>query len=189
VHGIALGVVQTLYHTPSEVPAFSTLVLRIENWNDNPGGVASKSGSPPRITVRVNALHLVRVRDAGGNVANEVKGVLYHEMTHAYQHARSGVESSAIEGIADTVRFMNGFIPVSNRRPGGSWTSSYQTTGFFLAWLQQVKGYSNFVHDFNQQAKPGTAGTWSWQSAIANTTGGQNVQTLWNEYQAWLNNN
>lgn len=187
VHEIAQKVAQLLYVSPTEVPAFSTLELRIESWNDDPGGVAWKAGSPPRITVNVNAFHLERVKNAGGNVAEEVKGVLYHEMVHAYQHARSGVDISAIEGTADAVRYLAGYIPLSNRRAGGHWTNSYQTTGFFLVWIQQQKGFTNFIHDFNQQAKPGTAGVWSWDSAIRNTTG-QGVQALWDEYQAWLRN-
>ena len=108
-------------------------------------------------------------------------------MVHAYQHARSGVDISAIEGTADAVRYLAGYIPLSNRRAGGHWTNSYQTTGFFLVWIQQQKGFSNFIHDFNQQAKPGTPGVWSWDSAIRNTTG-QGVQALWDEYQTWLRN-
>lgn len=187
VHEIAQKVAQILYTSPTEVPAFSTLELRIESWNDDPGGVAWKAGSPPRITVNVNAFHLERVKNAGGNVAEEVKGVLYHEMVHAYQHARSGVDISAVEGTADAVRYLAGYIPLSNRRAGGHWTNSYQTTGFFLVWIQQQKGFTNFIHDFNQQAKPGTAGVWSWDSAIRNTTG-QGVQALWDEYQTWLRN-
>lgn len=187
VDDIAQKVAQILYVSPSEVPAFSTLELHIESWNDDPNGVAWKAGNPPRIIVNVNGFHLERVQNAGGNVAEEVKGVLFHEMTHAYQHARSGVDISAIEGTADAVRYLAGYIPLSNRRAGGSWTSSYQTTGFFLVWIQQQKGFSRFVHDFNQQAKPGTAGVWSWDSAIFNTTG-QHVQLLWDEYQTWLKN-
>ncbi len=186
VHQIALDVVKTLYKSPSEVPAFSTLELHIENWNDDPGGVAWKAGNPPHITVNVNGFYLENISKNGVNVADEVSGVLHHEMTHAYQHSE-GMDLSAVEGTADAVRFLTGYIPVTNRRAGGHWDDSYQTTGFFLAWIQQYKGFTNFIHDFNQQGKPGTPGTWSWDGAIMNTTG-FHVQTLWDEYQTWLKN-
>jgi hypothetical protein len=187
VHQIALDVVKTLYKTPSEVPSFSTLELRIENWNDDPGGVAWKAGDPPHITVNFNGFYLENISKNGVNVSEEVSGVLHHEMTHAYQHSE-GMDISAIEGTADAVRFMTGHFPVTNRHTGGSWTDSYQTTGFFLAWIQQEKGFPSFIHDFNQQGKPGTPGTWSWDGAILATTG-YHVQDLWNEYQTWLKNN
>ncbi|WP_444997531.1 basic secretory protein-like protein [Aliikangiella sp. IMCC44359] len=184
IHDIAKGVVQTLYKSPSEVPAFSTLEFRIERWHNDPNGVAWKAGNPPRITVNVNAYHLERINNKGGNVAEEVKGVLYHEMTHAYQHF-TGVELPAIEGLADTVRYLRGYIDISNRYPGGHWTNSYKTTAFFFAWIQEEKGFPDFTYCFNQQAHPNNQGVWSWDGAMQACTG-YRTQSLWNEYQAWL---
>lgn len=183
---IAENVQKTIYHYASEVPAFSTLELHIERWDNQPDGVAWKAGDPPRITVNVNAYHLERIAAAGGNVAEEVRGILFHEMTHAYQFS-TGVDLPAIEGLADTVRYLNGYVPTSFRQPGGSWTSSYKTTAFFFAWIKERKGYSDFPYCFNQQGRPGNSG-WSWDGAMRACTGGNTTQALWNEYQSWLAN-
>ncbi|WP_179957574.1 basic secretory protein-like protein [Exilibacterium tricleocarpae] len=184
IHRIAAEVGPLLYETPAAVPNFSELELRIENWDNNRDGIAWKAGRPPRITVNINAYYLDRLRSANRDVLDEVTGILYHEMTHAYQHA-SGAASSAVEGLADTVRHLAGYAPLSQRRSGGHWTSGYKTTGFFLAWLQEEAGFSNFVRDFNQQANPDNPNNWTWESAIRNTTG-QDINTLWNEYQVWI---
>ncbi|MBB4845594.1 hypothetical protein HNP55_004146 [Paucibacter oligotrophus] len=185
IRAIAQSVVKTLYKTPGEVPAFDTLELRIERWAQDPTGVAWKAGDPPRITVAVNAFHLERIAAAGGNVAEEVRGILFHEMTHAYQHS-TGIDLPAIEGLADTVRYLNGYIPLSERHSGGSWTDSYKTTAFFFAWIQQQKGFGNFTYCANQLGKPGTTTPWSWDRLTQVCAGGSPVAPLWQEYQAWL---
>lgn len=181
---LAENVQKTIYHNASEVPAFSTLELRIERWNDDPNGVAWKAGDPPRIIVNVNAYHLERIAAAGGNVAEEVRGVLFHEMTHAYQFS-TGTDLPAIEGLADTVRYLNGYIPTSFRQPGGSWTDSYKTTAFFFAWIKERKGFPDFPYCFNQQSRPGNSG-WTWDKALGACTSGATTSALWNEYQQWL---
>lgn len=185
VRAIAQGVARTLYHAPGEVPVFDTLELKIERWKDDPNGVAWKAGDPPRITVAVNAYYLERVAAEGRNVAEEVRGILFHEMTHAYQHS-TGMALPAIEGMADTVRYLNGYIPLSERHVGGSWTDSYKTTAFFFVWIQQTKGFANFSYCANQLAKPGQATPWSWDRMTQVCAGNTLVAPLWQEYQAWL---
>ncbi len=183
---IAENVQKTIYHNASEVPAFSTLELHIERWENDPNGVAWKAGDPPRITVNVNAYHLERIAASGGNVAEEVRGILFHEMTHAYQFS-TGVDLPAIEGLADTVRYLNGYVPTSFRHAGGNWRDSYKTTAFFFAWIKERKGYPDFPYCFNQQGRPGNSG-WSWDGAMRACAGGNTTQALWNEYQSWLAN-
>lgn len=185
---IAEKVVRTLYKSPAEVPAFKTLELRIERWEDQPKGIAWKDGEPPeRIIVNVNAYYLENYAAKGGNVAEEVRGILFHEMTHAYQHY-TGMAPEAIEGVADLVRYKNGYQAVGHRKPGGSWTSSYKTTSFFFGWLSEQKGFSDFSHCFNQtgNATNPISKTWSWESATAACTGGGDLAKLWGEYQDWL---
>lgn len=189
---IAENVQKTIYHNASEVPAFSTLELHIERWENDKNGVAWKAGDPPRITVNVNAYHLERIAAAGGNVAEEVRGILFHEMTHAYQFssgADMGVAGNlaAIEGLADTVRYLNGYIPTSFRQAGGSWTNSYKTTAFFFAWIKERKGFPDFPYCFNQQFRPGTVG-WTWDGAMRSCAGGATTSALWSEYQTWIAN-
>lgn len=183
---IAENVQKTIYHNASEVPAFSTLELHIKRWDDEPKGVAWKAGDPPHIIVNVNAYHLERIAAAGGNVAEEVRGILFHEMTHAYQFSTE-TDMPAIDGLADTVRYLNGYIPTKFRRVGGSWTDSYKTTAFFFVWIKERKGFPDFPYCFNQQSRPGSQG-WTWDKAIGACTNGGTTSALWNEYQLWLKN-
>ncbi len=183
VHDIAGKVGRFLYLSPDEVPAFERLTLKIFSFD----GIAWKSGDPPHITVAVSSDYLLRYHREGGNVAEEVRGILFHEMTHAYQHA-NGMSSSAVEGVADLVRYCAGYIPTHFRFAGGHWTDGYKTTAFFLAWLQENQGYADLAYVLNQSALPGQANNWSWQSAITNATC-QSPDTLWHQYQTWLKAN
>ncbi|CAM2066408.1 Peptidase of plants and bacteria [Sulfidibacter corallicola] len=180
VHDIARRVGRMLYHDPAEVPAFERLTLRIFKFD----GIAWKSGEPPHITVAVSTDYLLRYHEGGGDVAEEVRGILYHEMTHAYQHAE-GMSSFAVEGIADVVRHRAGYIPNHFREPGGHWSDGYKTTAFFFAWIQEERGFDDFTYVLNQSAHPKNRGFWSWEDTITNATC-HSVHTLWDEYQSWL---
>ncbi len=46
-------------------------------------GIAGKSGDVGKVPVRFGADYLATYT---GDVAREMKGILYHEMTHIYQH-------------------------------------------------------------------------------------------------------
>ena len=80
-----------------------------------------------------------RIARGDDKVLYETRGVLYHELTHAYQLEPQGIGGYKpgtefwvfIEGMADAVRYHNGFFPVDSRKPGGHWMDGYRTTGFF----------------------------------------------------------
>ena len=74
----------------------------------------------------------------------ETRGVLFHELVHAYQFEPKGIGSystnrefwACIEGLADAVRAEAGLFDIAAlRKPGGHWLDGYKTTGFFLQWL------------------------------------------------------
>ncbi|MDN3545396.1 MAG: basic secretory protein-like protein [Roseateles asaccharophilus] len=193
LHDIARKVARTLYKNPADVPAFSTLELRIERWENEPKGIAWKAGEPPRITVNVNAYYLEKYAADGGNVAEEVRGILFHEMTHAYQHY-TGMAPQAIEGVADLVRYKAGYQPPRHRKTGGSFKDGYKTTSFFFAWLEEHKGFRDFGICFNASASPngpasGQVTPWSWEAATAACTAGGRIDELWSEYQVWVAQN
>ena len=102
------------------------------------GEVAYKSGSGADITVMISTDHLNNVKKAGRDVGKEIKGILFHEMTHMYQQDDSdkgGADGGLIEGIADTVRFQAGFTPEGAQpNKNGRWNDGYRTTAFFLLW-------------------------------------------------------
>ena len=103
----------------------------------------------------------------------ETRGVLYHELTHAYQLDPKGCGSYEdggenwcfIEGMADAVRLSCGCFEQdfqSKDRPRGkSWREGYRVAGYFLYWLQQNKD-KNFLRKFNASAAE--LNPWSWVS-------------------------
>lgn len=127
--------------------------------------------------------HLQNVKNQGGNVGKEVKGILFHEMTHMYQQNDSdkgGADGGLIEGIADTVRFKNGSTP-ENAQPdkNGAWNDGYKTTAFFLLWLDGR--YDSFVYKLNLSMSSTDGKRWSPESF--KTITGKSVDQLWSDYK------
>ena len=77
------------------------------------------------------------------------------------------------------VRFFAGYIDPDNREPGGSWDSGYQTTAFFLVWLEDA--FPWFLHGFNQSFDTAGADPWSW--GVLEILTGEPVEELWQAYQ------
>lgn len=181
IYNICKAVAKFLYKTPEEVPYFGKLTLKVETFE----GVAWKAGKPPHITVAINSNYLEDYATKGGNITDEVSGVLFHELTHAYQHS-SGQELSSIEGVADLVRYLAGYISLNFRKAGGEYTTSYKTTGFFYDWIRAVYiDQCDFLYELNQTASPTNNGVWSLEEALLKITG-RTPQNLWDEYQIEL---
>jgi hypothetical protein len=103
--------------------------------------------------------------------------VMVHELTHAYQY--NDGPGWLIEGMADLVRFRAGHVPVSNRRPGGSYDDAYQTTAFFLAWIDDA--HAGFGRALN--ASLASDDDEEWTEEIFRTLTGESVGELWDAYQ------
>ncbi|GLJ24732.1 hypothetical protein SUGI_0472830 [Cryptomeria japonica] len=59
------------------------------------------------------------VGNYGGDVKAEIRGVLYHEMTHVWQwNGQGNAPSGLIEGVADYVRLTAGLAPSHWVKPG-----------------------------------------------------------------------
>ncbi|MGL4799986.1 MAG: basic secretory protein-like protein [Cellulosilyticaceae bacterium] len=181
IYAICKSVAQFLYKTPEEVPHFGKLTLRVERFE----GVAWKSGNPPHITVAINSDYLEKYANEGGNITDEVSGVLFHELTHAYQHS-SAQELSSIEGVADLVRYLSGNIALELRKTGGEYTSAYKITGFFYDWVRAkyIESF-DFLYELNQSASPANNGVWSLDDTFVKLTG-ETPQALWAMYQEEL---
>ncbi|MES2205643.1 MAG: basic secretory protein-like protein [Pseudomonadota bacterium] len=162
--------VHSLYAAPCEVPSVPSISWTVFDLGGNTAGLAYPGQGKIEL-------------DSAMHDANTAKMVSFHEATHLYQYW-GDASQGATEGLADTTPILAGLTPMSRRTAGGNWDDAYETTAFFLIWIQQTKGLTNFLHDFNQQNAPGKGG-WSWESAIMNTTG-KSVQSLWDEYQASL---
>jgi len=178
---IGRKVCRTLYKNASEIRNASHVKLIIRYA---PGEVAWKAGDGSDITVMISTDHLRNVKNQGRDVAKEIKGILFHEMTHMYQQDDSdghGADGGLIEGIADTVRFKNGFIPDGAQpNPNGHWNDGYRTTAFFLLWLDQR--YDSFIYRLNLTMDSQDGKTWSPESF--RTITGKTVDALWNDYRA-----
>lgn len=124
----------------------------------------------------------------------ETRGVLYHELVHAYQFEPKGIGTystnrefwASIEGLADAVRAHAGFFDIEARRkPGGHWLDGYQTTGFFIQWLttkdpDAIRKLHLTVRDIE---------VWSFDKAMKSMFGPESsIESLWEEYQEYLSN-
>jgi hypothetical protein len=183
LQGIGKQVCHILYKEASEVRNATHLELIIRYA---PGEVAWKSGDGADITVMISTDHLQNVANDGDDVSREVKGILFHEMTHMYQHDDSdghGADGGLIEGIADFVRIKAGYAPRGAQPSGsGNWNDGYTRTAFFLLYVDSQ--YEDFAHDLNLSMDSMDGKTWT-PEAFEDITG-KSADTLWQEYRAQL---
>lgn len=155
-------------------------------------GVSAKSGNVPNISIVYSTQHIEKSYiQSLFKLDFETRGVLFHEMTHAYQLDPKGVGNygnnkifwSYTEGLADGIRAHSGFLDFSNRRAGGDYRDGYQTTGFFLQWLTTKD--PDALRKFHASTR--TLDPWSYDGAFKMIFG-ENVTAmdLWYEYQAYL---
>lgn len=155
-------------------------------------GVSAKSGNPPVISIVYSTQHIEKsAAESLYKLDFETRGVLYHELVHAYQFEPKGIGSystnkefwACIEGMADAVRAEAGFFDWSTRKPGGNWMDGYRTTGFFFQWLttkdpDAIRKLHLTVRDLE---------VWSFDEAIKSIFGeDSSIEGMWNEYQAFL---
>ena len=173
-HAKSLQVCQVLYRTAAEVPRRPRLKFVVE---DSDGVAYTVCGGGDCGEMHLNAGYLA---DYGGDLEDEIHGVIVHELTHVYQHMDG--PGGLIEGMADFVRFRAGYVPLSRRQPGGNWDDPYNTSAFFVAWLDDR--YPGLGHELNQRMRDDDDAEWSERVFVDLT--GKDVDTLWAEYQASL---
>jgi len=159
-------------------------------------GVSAKSGSPPTgVSIWFSTNHIVNSYTSSMfKLDFETKGVLFHELTHAYQMEPEGIAGysepntswQAIEGMADAIRAHARYFPWTNRTRGGNWTDGYQKTGFFLQWL--TTKHPDALRKFNESMRNSTPGfEWSFDIGMEAVFGeGARTDDLWSEYQTFL---
>jgi hypothetical protein len=174
----SLEVCQVLYHHASEVPARPTLKFVVE---DTDGVAYTLCGGDNCDEMHLNAGYLKDYSGGGGDLGKEIDGVIVHELTHVFQYFDA--PGWLIEGEADFVRLRAGYIPYSNRHKGGNYDDAYQTTAFFLDYVD-LHYPSDFGWKLNQSMDPHDSTDWAEQVFVDLT--GKSVQALWDEYQATL---
>lgn len=196
IQGCAREVLHTLYFTPADtvVPHLREIRYRLEEYN----GISEKWGGGDHVGIRYSTRWVERCFGEDGDTArvdHETRGVLYHELTHAYQleprgcgtYSDGGEYWAFIEGMADAVRLAcGGFeqdFQSSDRPRRGHWTKGYRHAGYFLYWLDQNKG-DEFLRRFHRSAAE--LPVWSWDAAMHHVLGPDEscgVEALWKEYQ------
>lgn len=190
----AIRVLQTLYDNPQDknIPKLKVIHYIIKDYD----GISEENGHGNQVRILYSTRWIEQsfANNDTAKVDYETRGVLYHELTHAYQlnpkncgtYEDGGEYWCFIEGMADAVRLACGCFEQdfqSNDRPrGGTWRSGYRITGYFLFWLQQNKD-KNFLKKFNHSAVE--LETWSWDAAMKHVLGNRpenGVDALWNEY-------
>ena len=177
-------VCKLLYRAPEEVRDANHITLIIR---DDPDYAGWKSGNVGNITVMISTNHLSNVKAQGKDVAEEIKGILLHEMTHMYQNddkaAGEGTYPglpNVIEGIADFVRIRAGHPP-DGAKPSktGVWDDTgYSKPAFFLLWIDGK--HPDFLYRENLAMQAGDGVVWSPDTFEVLT--GSTVDVLWQEY-------
>ncbi|KAH9997757.1 plant basic secretory protein [Russula compacta] len=175
MHDAAIAVLQWLYVTTDKAPKHVRSIQLVLRPMD---GVAHTTGSETAKEIHFACQHIVNSAD---RCADEIRGVLVHEVVHCYQYNGLGTcPGGLIEGIADWVRLRSGFEPPHWRPGGSSWDAGYQVTAYFLQWLTERYGEGT-VPEINELMKDA-----AYDELIFKTTTGRKVSKLWNLYKEHL---
>lgn len=191
----ARRVIQTLYFSPADsIPHVKVITYIVRDFD----GISYKTGEGDSVQIDYSTNWIERSFNQGDTIKldYETRGVIYHELTHAFQLEPKGCGEydgkspywSFIEGTADAVRLACGCFKqdfASPDRPrGGNWMSGYRITGYFLYWLSLTKD-PDFIRKFNQTALEVIP--WSWDEAMYHILGrdeANSVASLWKQYMA-----
>lgn len=185
----ARTVLSTLYKSPNDS---ISPVKEIRYTLENTKGISAKGGGNGNVTIFYSTRHIENSFAENDTVKLlfETRGVLLHELTHAYQLEPQGIGSygtnrvfwAFIEGMADAVRIANGGFGPNARPKGGGYMDGYRTAGYFFVWLRDQKD-PEFLRKFNRSTLEVIP--WSFDGAIKHVLGkNNNIDDLWKEYQS-----
>jgi hypothetical protein len=173
-----------LYRSADEVRPANEIELTVEPNLPFPAG---KSGNIGKVKVQFSGSYIANYT---GDVAKEVKGILYHEMTHIYQNddKPEGQGPGGWAGLAeyyeshgDAVRTHFGHTSCGAPNKSGTWDrGAYCARAHW--WLFLENKYPGFLYQLNLQMKGGDGMVWT--PARGATIVGKPFEELWNEYRA-----
>lgn len=184
----AKTVLSTLYFSPEDsIVPVDTLRYYLR---DVPG-ISAKDGGNGDVSIFYSTQHIEKSFLEGdtAKLYFETRGVLLHELTHAYQLEPQGIGTygtnrvfwAFIEGMADAVRISNGGFTPDSRPKGGNYMDGYRTAGYFFVWLRDNKD-KDFLRKFNRSTLEVIP--WSFDEAVKYALGNEaNIDDLWHEYQ------
>jgi hypothetical protein len=175
-----------LYHTPDEVPQ-QLRHTRVKLVIEGNVGVAYTITEASEMHVDHDYVSDFASNNSHADTVQEMMGVLLHETVHLYQNYG---EFHTGEGMADWVRVRVGRYKPGRCGRGGTWMDGYTTTGCFFSWLTGPSVYNTWHHPHNDLdlgykinkvlGEQGASGV----PELFKQTFGDDVDTLWNQYQA-----
>lgn len=167
--------------TPSDpqVPGTRSVTLIVEHMD----GVAYTTGTDLDDDHKEIHLSLSYITHASRNTSystrTELLGVICHELVHCFQwNAKGTCPGGLIEGIADWIRLQAGFIPPHwKREASGKWDGGYQTTAYFLDYIEQTVGTGSVLRINQKLCDKEYEEEKFWTGLF-----GKDVHTLWKDY-------
>ena len=116
-------------------------------------------------------------------ISQEIRGVIVHELVHCVQGTGCGDAPVGLtEGIADWVRLNCGLAPPHWRRSAeGNWDAGYETTGYFLDYLEGRFGFGT-VRRINERLRRDRYEHRKFWADLFH----HSVFTLWEDYKKGL---
>lgn len=190
IRSVAREVMQCLYFAPTDsIP----MLHRLDYIIRHDDGISAKGGGNGYVNIFYSTDHVERsfANQDTARVDFETRGVLLHELTHAFQLEPQGIGPyggpnkavwEMVEGTADAVRVAcGGFHGEKDRPKGGSYHNGYRYIGYFFNWVRETKD-KNFIKKMNHTCL--TVVPWSWDGAVQAVLGeGYTIDSLWHEYQ------
>ncbi|KDR85565.1 hypothetical protein GALMADRAFT_218662 [Galerina marginata CBS 339.88] len=142
-------------------------------------GVAYTTGSSSHKEIHFS---LDYIKGCESRARDEIMGVLVHEVVHCYQYdGRGTCPGGLTEGIADFVRLRENLDPPHwQETSDGSWDAGYDTTAYFLHWIESSAG-KDTVQKLNRLLKQD-----KYTDAIFTELTGTPVDELWANYSRHL---
>ncbi|KAI5479783.1 hypothetical protein MNV49_002595 [Pseudohyphozyma bogoriensis] len=165
-------------------PAIRSVTLFVREFD----GVAHTHGSrldELHKEVHVSSSYLAKVGGESKRIKQEIEGVVVHELVHAFQFNGKGTcDGGVIEGIADWVRLKAGLGPPHWRAGSGDrWNGGYETTAFFLAFLESHLSNPLLVPELNLALRDHE---WDDGKLLKKVLGWRDVEELWKVYKKTL---
>ncbi len=189
IRSVAREVMKCLYFTPEDS---MPLLRRLDYILEDADGVSWKGGGNGFVNITYTTGHIEKsfAENDTACVDFETRGVLLHELTHAFQLEPQGIGPyggpnravwEIIEGTADAVRVAcGGFHGEPDRPKGGSYHDGYRHIGYFFNWVCETKE-PNFIRKMNRSCLEVIP--WSWNGALEYALGkGYTIDELWDEY-------
>ncbi len=188
----AREVARILYASPSDpMPEMKDIHYSLEDS----GPLSAKSGAAPTVSIMYNTNHIESAAETSlQHLDAETRGVLFHELTHAYQHEPKGCGDygsnktfwACIEGLADAVRFESGYYQgelYPSPSEAGHWEDGYRKTAAYLIWLKTKRADAIIV--FHRSVRD--LEVWSFDAAMKYMLGEDvSIEALWEEYVTFL---